>query len=297
MWFVGAHVSSRAPALAAVLLGDVESEDGAEGGVALSPSAVGAVVLGMASALSRPSSSGSFLWPVARTLCGARPAECAEGCTRRSFPARPTAQAAAVRAVARGRGGLQQAALGGGGRHAHAGHVRHGAELGHARRSRGRRRRALGSAHGAARPGELQRGAFPAQPVRRGQARDAGARRLHARAAAPRACDRGRGGRGAVPRRAGGDERAARQGGSRAVGAGGGGRAPDGVLPVGRAGHSAAHRGEHAQTQLPRVDGHGDDVGLDAGCNGGGRGGRALRADLHHGALQGERELPAGGHV
>ena len=65
-WVVGAHVSSRAPALAAVLLGDVESEDGAEGGVALSPSAVGAVVQGMASALSRPSSSGSFLWPVAR---------------------------------------------------------------------------------------------------------------------------------------------------------------------------------------------------------------------------------------
>ena len=69
MWAVGAHVSSRAPALAAVLLGDVESEDGAGGGVALSPSAVGAVVQGMASALSRPSSSGSFLWPVARTHC------------------------------------------------------------------------------------------------------------------------------------------------------------------------------------------------------------------------------------
>ena len=64
MWVIGAHVSSRAPALAAVLLGDVESEDGAEGGVALSPSAVGAVVQGMASALSRPSGSGSFLWSV-----------------------------------------------------------------------------------------------------------------------------------------------------------------------------------------------------------------------------------------
>ena len=68
LWAFGVHVSSTAPGLAAVLLGDVESEDGAEG-VALSPSAVGAVVLGMASALSRPSSSGSFLWPVARTHC------------------------------------------------------------------------------------------------------------------------------------------------------------------------------------------------------------------------------------
>ena len=76
MWAFGAHVSSTAPGLAAVLLGDVESEDGAEGGVALSPSAVGAVVLGMASALSRPSSSGSFLWPVARALCHARGAYC-----------------------------------------------------------------------------------------------------------------------------------------------------------------------------------------------------------------------------
>ena len=75
-WAVGAHVSSTAPALAAVLLGDVESEDGAGGGVALSPSAVGAVVQGMASALSRPSSSGSFLWPVARALCRARGAYC-----------------------------------------------------------------------------------------------------------------------------------------------------------------------------------------------------------------------------
>ena len=37
-WILGLHVSSTAPALAAVLLGDVESEDGAQsGGVALSP--------------------------------------------------------------------------------------------------------------------------------------------------------------------------------------------------------------------------------------------------------------------
>ena len=42
----------------------VERKDGAQGGVALSPSAVKAVVLGMATALSRPSRSGSMLWPV-----------------------------------------------------------------------------------------------------------------------------------------------------------------------------------------------------------------------------------------
>ena len=66
-WLAGAHVSSQAPALAAVLLGDVESEDGAQGGgVALSPSSVGALVLGMVRALARPSSSGSFFWPVSR---------------------------------------------------------------------------------------------------------------------------------------------------------------------------------------------------------------------------------------
>ena len=64
-WVCGVHVSSQAPALAAVLLGDVESEDGAQGGgVALSPSSVGALVLGMVRALARPSSSGSFFWPV-----------------------------------------------------------------------------------------------------------------------------------------------------------------------------------------------------------------------------------------
>ena len=64
-WILGSHVSSQAPALAAVLLGDTESEDGAQGvGVALSPSAVGALMLGMVTALARPSNSGSLLWPV-----------------------------------------------------------------------------------------------------------------------------------------------------------------------------------------------------------------------------------------
>ena len=62
-WNFGTHVSSQAPAMAAVLLGDVESEDG----VALSPSAVGALVLGMATALARPSNSGAILWSVSRT--------------------------------------------------------------------------------------------------------------------------------------------------------------------------------------------------------------------------------------
>ena len=46
------------------MLAQVERKDGAQGGVALSPSAVKAVVLGMATALSRPSRSGSMLWPV-----------------------------------------------------------------------------------------------------------------------------------------------------------------------------------------------------------------------------------------
>ena len=50
------HVSSRAPALAAELLGDVEGE-GAQGGVALSPQAVGALVLGLANQLLKPTSS------------------------------------------------------------------------------------------------------------------------------------------------------------------------------------------------------------------------------------------------
>ena len=63
-WIMGTHVSGTAPALAAVLLGDVESADGAQGGVALSPMAVGALVLGTATALARPSGSGSFIWRV-----------------------------------------------------------------------------------------------------------------------------------------------------------------------------------------------------------------------------------------
>ena len=60
-WLLGAHVSSQAPALASVLLGDVEG-DGAGGGVALSPAAVTAVLGGLGAAMARPSSSGSFIW-------------------------------------------------------------------------------------------------------------------------------------------------------------------------------------------------------------------------------------------
>ena len=60
-WVIGNHVSSQAPALAAVLLGDVEG-DGAGGGVALSPAAVTAVLGGLDTAMARPSSSGSFIW-------------------------------------------------------------------------------------------------------------------------------------------------------------------------------------------------------------------------------------------
>ena len=60
-WAVGGHVSSQAPALASVLLGDVEGE-GAAGGVALSAAAVGSVLDGLAAAMTRPSSSGSFIW-------------------------------------------------------------------------------------------------------------------------------------------------------------------------------------------------------------------------------------------
>ena len=65
-WYFGAHISSQAPALAAVLLGDVEGEDGAQDGVALSPQAVGALVVGVGVSLARPSSSGSALWCVSR---------------------------------------------------------------------------------------------------------------------------------------------------------------------------------------------------------------------------------------
>ena len=118
-WLSGCHVSSQAPALAAVLLGDVESEDGAQGGgVALSPSSVGALVLGMARALTRPSNSGSHLWPVSRaralrrTRAAGRRVWHTAPHTRRTAargaddcPPLMTAQASAVRAVARGRGG------------------------------------------------------------------------------------------------------------------------------------------------------------------------------------------------
>ena len=60
-WRAGTHVSSAAPKLAAVLLGDVEG-DGAVGGVALSPAAVTAVLDGLGAAMARPSGSGSFIW-------------------------------------------------------------------------------------------------------------------------------------------------------------------------------------------------------------------------------------------
>ena len=94
-WVIGSHVSSQAPALAAVLLGDTESEDGAQGGgVALSPSSVGALVLGMVRAVARPSNSGSLLWPVSRARAAPHsgggatrvahcPAHMPDGCTRR----------------------------------------------------------------------------------------------------------------------------------------------------------------------------------------------------------------------
>ena len=62
-WAMGLHVSSRAPALAAVLLGDVESE-GAHGGVALSSAAVAAVAGAFVVVMARPSSSGSHIWHV-----------------------------------------------------------------------------------------------------------------------------------------------------------------------------------------------------------------------------------------
>ena len=63
MWVMGSHVSSKAPALAAVLLGDVERE-GAQGGVALSSEAVASVAGALGTILARPSSSGSHIWHV-----------------------------------------------------------------------------------------------------------------------------------------------------------------------------------------------------------------------------------------
>ena len=62
-WAMGLHVSSQAPALAAVLLGDVESE-GVQGGVALSPASVASVAGAVVAVMARPSSSGSFIWHV-----------------------------------------------------------------------------------------------------------------------------------------------------------------------------------------------------------------------------------------
>ena len=58
-------------------------------------------------------------------------------------------------------------------------------------------------------------------------------------------------------------------------------------LSMGRAARRAAHRREHARAPLQGVGGHRDDVGLDFGRDGGGGGGRVLRTDLRHGALQG----------
>ena len=75
MWVLGMHVSGTAPALAAVLLGDVESADGAQGGVALSPLAVGALLRDTVTALARPSGSGSFIWRVSLRVAG-RAATC-----------------------------------------------------------------------------------------------------------------------------------------------------------------------------------------------------------------------------
>ena len=68
MWILSTHVSSQAPALAAVLLGDVESADGAQGGVALPPAAVGALVLATVAAMAVPSGSGGYIWSVSCTM-------------------------------------------------------------------------------------------------------------------------------------------------------------------------------------------------------------------------------------
>ena len=60
-WQGGVHVSSAAPKLAAVLLGDVEGE-GAPGGLALSSAAVRGVVEGAVGQLTVSGSSGTFIW-------------------------------------------------------------------------------------------------------------------------------------------------------------------------------------------------------------------------------------------
>ena len=95
MWANGTHVSSKAPALAAVLLGDVESE-GAHGGVALSPAAVASVAGALAAVMARPSSSGSFVWHVAR-FCRV----CMFTLRALSLRRRTIRQACAARAVVR----------------------------------------------------------------------------------------------------------------------------------------------------------------------------------------------------
>ena len=68
-WQSGMHVSSAAPKLAAVLLGDVEGE-GAPGGVALSPAAVRGVVEGAVGLFAASGGSGTGLW---RALALPRP--------------------------------------------------------------------------------------------------------------------------------------------------------------------------------------------------------------------------------
>ena len=102
-WFYSCHVSSQAPALAAVLLGEVESEEGAQGGVALSLQAVDALVLGVDTALARPSRSGSFLWSVLRARGTGRRHRRTSVRAHLLRPLIP-AQALAVRALARVRG-------------------------------------------------------------------------------------------------------------------------------------------------------------------------------------------------
>ena len=62
-WALGMHVSSLAPALASVLLGDVEG-DGADAGVALSPAAVASVLSALTAVMARPSTSGTYIWSV-----------------------------------------------------------------------------------------------------------------------------------------------------------------------------------------------------------------------------------------
>ena len=102
-WLSGGHVSAAAPALAAVLLGEVESEEGAQGGVALSLQAVDALVLGVDTALARPSRSGSFLWSVLRARGTGRRHRRTSVRAHLLRPLIP-AQALAVRALARVRG-------------------------------------------------------------------------------------------------------------------------------------------------------------------------------------------------